>query len=962
MTELEDIKKIPFHIIAKKRIPSLQRDGVEYKGLCPFHKEDTPSFTIRKASSGVYLFKCFGCHANGNVMQFVQKFDKVDFATALRKVKKEMEWSEGKESVESAFSTPLQDEKIHRTFPLSDMVPITQSMQNSPEAKNWLASRGIDLETASSLHWGYTQSVKAISPNHPWVEDGWIVMPTYRGKTVVMVKYRSVKGKKTENGKNGFVRMKDTITCLYNLDDINVFEDAFLVEGEPDCAIMKQAGYATAALPSADYHIPPEERDILMHANRLFLAGDMDEVGRNAMTKLWSELRDGVYLIEWPEGCKDANDAFIKHCNRNQEAFNQLVEDLKSKALEKPIPDFYDMQQTLKNTNFTTPADNPNRLHAQDPEVDKMAITLPGNIVSVFATYPGTGKALKNGTGVLTLKGFVPIESLKVGDFVYSDDGYPTEVLGVFPQGKRKTYKMEFSCGTEIICDEDHIWAFERSMKGYPKKPFLRTTKQIATKSLTKSHPYKLPKINPPTFKHQDFIINPYLLGLLLGDGGFTNTSVIFTTGDEELLHSLCQTLPEGVVAKKQAGSDIDFRLTGSFNRGNRNPLKQELESMGLLNHRSEEKFIPAPYFLGSVKQRTDLLNGLLDTDGTVDRRTEAISFSSSSKQLATDVRNLVFSLGGFASISEKKTKRLLSYIVSINLPLNIKPFKLSRKLNIADRRKGWSRVRALRKISECGEYDTTCIKVSRPNGIFLIDGYIPTHNTTWILDQLELPAVLKYSQIVLNYSAELSPEEFGRLVCARMLSKNRLEITKEDSSIAAQTLEKSNSKFYVGYNPDITDPDKVLDTLEWAIRRLGANIVVLDHLHFYCRGDKDIQQQARAMQRAKNLARKYNLIFIMVGQSRKAQQNRKNRPSELEDAKGSETFISDATTTYHLHRSQKKNIDWDDPQSWPSDLLDPVTDIRLVKCRTKGPGKAVARQVFDGERGMFMPYTNQTP
>lgn len=620
MSDIDEIKKQPFHFIAKKRIPSLERDGAEYKGLCPFHKEDSPSFTIRKNDSGIYLWKCFGCGANGNVVQFVQRFDDLSFSTALKKVKKEMEWSEGKETVESAFSAPLQSKKKHNTFPLSNMIPLTRAMLESPEANEWLANRGIGLGTASALHWGYTQTVKAISPNHPWVDDGWIVMPTYRDQTVVMAKYRSIQGKKTSDGKSGILRMKDTITCLYNLDAISSLEDAFLVEGEPDCAVMKQAGYCAASMPSADYNIPPEERDVLMQANRLFLAGDMDEVGRKAMGKLWAELRDGVYLIEWPDGCKDANDVLVKHCHGNGLHFQTVIDGLKAKALEKPIPDFYDVRQTLRNTNFTTPADNPSRLHAQDPNVDAMAITLPGNVVSIFATYPGTGK-------------------------------------------------------------------------------------------------------------------------------------------------------------------------------------------------------------------------------------------------------------------------------------------------------------------------------------------------TTWVLDQLELPAVLHHKQVVLNYSAELSPEEFGRLVSANVLSKNRLEITKDDSIKAAEIFDKKNAKFYVGYNPDVTDPDKVLDIIEWAVRRLGAHIVVLDHLHFYCRGDKDIQQQARAMQRAKNLARKYNLIFIMVGQSRKAQPNRRNRPSELEDAKGSETFISDATTTYHLHRPGRRDINWDDRQSWPDDLLDPITDIRLVKCRTKGPGKAIARQRFLGEIGSFVPY-----
>ena len=149
----------------------------------------------------------------------------------------------------------------------------------------------------------------------------------------------------------------------------------------------------------------------------------------------------------------------------------------------------------------------------------------------------------------------------------------------------------------------------------------------------------------------------------------------------------------------------------------------------------------------------------------------------------------------------------------------------------------------------------------------------------------------------------------------------------------------------------------------EWAIRRLGARVVVLDHLHFLCRGERDdIKAQADAMQRIKNLAVKYQVIFVVVGQSRKEQPSRKGKPSEASDAKGSETFISDATTTYHIHRNFKRDIDWDHPETWPIDMLDTMVDIRLYKSRTKGPGKAVCRQVFHGKIGKFFPYSTQEP
>lgn len=233
---------------------------------------------------------------------------------------------------------------------------------------------------------------------------------------------------------------------------------------------------------------------------------------------------------------------------------------------------------------------------------------------------------------------------------------------------------------------------------------------------------------------------------------------------------------------------------------------------------------------------------------------------------------------------------------------------------------------------------------------------------TTWCLDQFELEEVLNHGSVVLNYSAELSPQEFGTLVAANLTNRDRLQLTPDDYEAAA-TLLDDGARFYVGYNPDLNRISMVLDSIEWGIRRLGANIVVLDHLHFLVRGERDvIQAQADAMQRIKNLAVAYQVIFVVVGQSRKSEPGaaRSNRPSEASDAKGSETFISDASAVFHLHRDVRRDVDLSRPETWPMDYLNLNTDVRLVKCRTKGSGASFCRMVFDGPIGKFHPFTSQ--
>lgn len=233
---------------------------------------------------------------------------------------------------------------------------------------------------------------------------------------------------------------------------------------------------------------------------------------------------------------------------------------------------------------------------------------------------------------------------------------------------------------------------------------------------------------------------------------------------------------------------------------------------------------------------------------------------------------------------------------------------------------------------------------------------------TTWCLDQFELPAVLEHNSVVLNYSAELSPSEFATLVAANLTNSDRLQLTPENYEEAASLLDEG-ARFYLGYNPDLNRIGLVLDSIEAAIRRLGATVVVLDHLHFLVRGERDaIAAQADAMGRIKAMAVKYQLIFVVVGQSRKAEPGatRRNAPSEASDAKGSETFVSDASAVFCIHRNVRRDIDMSRPESWPMDYLETATDIRCLKSRTKGPGASFARMVFDGQIGKFHPFSAQ--
>lgn len=944
--QINELKSNPAILqVVEERVPSLEQIGQEWKGSCPFHQEDTPSFTVRQ-DDGVFLFKCFGCGKNGNLIQFVQYVDNISFNQAVEKAATIIGWKKGKESVEQAFK-PLKEEKETLTFPLAKIYDAELALCTSAVGLAWLASRGISLETANQFRLGYVQSAKAVNPHHPWVNDGWIIFPTHENGIITSLKYRSVKGKKTETGEPGFLRKSGMATGLFNLQAVEPFEDAYLVEGEPDCMVLAQAGLVAVSLPSAGYNLRPDERDALLASNRVFLAGDMDNPGQQAMTKLWTELRERTYKIEWPQGMKDANQTFLEKCNGNVEEFKKEVESLKKKALEQPIPFIYDLRQTLRTGSYMKPMDDPARLRIPWATVDNWGAILPSDVMAVSATETGTGKALKNGTPVLTPDGWYPIELLKTGGFVFGADGRKTEILGVFPQGIRPLYRVKLSCSTEIVCDRDHLWTVETS--NHNRR--LTTTTQDLAKRLwkkngtrtAKSYPWKVPTISPVQFPNKPFPLHPYLMGALIGDGGLTGTCVKFSSVDDEILAKVAQFLPPSIELQHQSGCDYRICRKG-YRHEKPSWLREVLRFYKLLGEKSERKFIPTPYLFGSVEQRLDLLRGLLDTDGTVGRISKDVSFNTSSPVLAEQVKHLVFSLGGFAFVRNKKTKCLPSYNVSINMPLGVRLFWLTRKHVLAEARKGWKRVRAIRSIEPCGVGEATCIKVAASDGLFLTTDFVPTHNTSWIMNIL-LHNAIKFGKVVVNYSAELSPKQYSVRAAAHLLNKKKDDITEEDLNVTADLM--GEAQFYNGYKPG-ANWKEVIELLAWAKRRLGADILVLDHLHFLTRSERDeTRAQSEAMRMLKDLAVQYNIIMIVLGQPRKPLANHRGREMVTQDLKGSETFGSDASQVFILHRDRKSN---GDDSNLP--IFDPICKVKLDKSRESEP--RATKLFFDGARCTF--------
>jgi len=370
---------------------SLKRAGDKYVGKCPLpeHSDSSPSFTVFSDMRA----SCFGCGANLNIFQLVQKMDGCDFKTAVAKVKEEVgdtSWSKAKEAVEKTFR-PVSEPKSYKTISLEAWKKLEDNLLSSKAAQDFLLKeRGIGLPTAQRLRVGFVQNLGSLTgaDGSDIADKGWLAFPSIENEKVVSVKYRSIVRKKP----GGFSRQPGMATALWNTDTIDPFEPIYVVEGEFDCLVLEQAGFKAVSVPSAGAKLTPEMKDKLMQASLVILAGDTDAAGTASMDKLWKELSERCFKLTWPDGAKDANQCFLETCGRDVAKFTALVEELTRKAKTQPMPSVYSLRETLLNGEQGSLSDHPDRLRFPWPAADSMVNVLPGDILGIGSTNTGMAK------------------------------------------------------------------------------------------------------------------------------------------------------------------------------------------------------------------------------------------------------------------------------------------------------------------------------------------------------------------------------------------------------------------------------------------------------------------------------------------------------------------------------------------------------------------------------------------
>ncbi len=541
-------------------------------------------------------------------------------------------------------------------------------------------------------------------------------------------------------------------------------------------------------------------------------------------------------------------------------------------------------------------------------DLDRMTSGFKGGELIILAARPAMGKALPMHAKILTPNGWKLNKDLVIGDKVCSIDGKDSYVTGIFPQGFVKTYNVCFSDGRKIECCGNHLWSVE-SCKFHRNARRVLSTLEI--KELISTERYKN-RISIPLFSGnfgntKDFTLPPYLLGVLLGDG--------------VLSKGVVWSKPDIFIKEKIAGMiDYPIRKNGDLfvisNAENifQNKYLIELKNIGLYGKHSYEKFIPDPYLECCREQRIELLNGLLDTDGDVDKN-GSICYNTTSHELAKGVQKLCWSLGYKCSLSKRQgmlygVRKRMSYRLFIAPKNPSECFSLPRKKERCKERK--SKPLTIVDIKSTDKHvECQCISVSHEESLYITDDYIATHNTAMLLYFAKSAA--RQGIPVCIYSLEMDSISLAdRLI----LSETNIDADRyrngyisnaEFNEIAEAKKKLADLPLYVDDNP-IVSMRYIRAHSKRMAKQGKCGLILVDYLQLADMGEKGKnreQEVAQASRQAKIIAKELNVPFILLSQLNRACEERPDKKPQLSDLRESGAIEQDADKVMFVYRPE---------------------------------------------------------
>jgi len=364
--------------------------------------------------------------------------------------------------------------------------------------------------------------------------------------------------------------------------------------------------------------------------------------------------------------------------------------------------------------------------------------------ITIYGGSAGSGKAQPLDAKILTPDGWKFMGDITLGSQVITPDNNVANVIGVFPFDSKPIYKITTKSGRVTEACDEHLWQATISVPKKKSQSGIVTTQTMIDILQNGDKVYIPVSAALSTNQNPELPFDPYMLGVLIGDGNMTSHNVKLSSTDQEIIDYFNEALISyGCHLNHLKNYDFGIvQIDKSVKRDelgrikNSNHVVDVLKKLGLMGENSFTKFIPDVYLNASIEDRFELLRGLLDSDGTISK-CGTIEFSTVSKQLANDVKQLTLTLGGVAKIVERTTtytyngekkQGSLSYRVYLKFKDSRKVFKLTRKSSLGRVRENL--LDEIVSIEYVGEKPAQCIAIDSDDHLYITDDYIVTHNT----------------------------------------------------------------------------------------------------------------------------------------------------------------------------------------------------------------------------------------
>lgn len=396
------------------------------------------------------------------------------------------------------------------------------------------------------------------------------------------------------------------------------------------------------------------------------------------------------------------------------------------------------------------------------------------------------GKDLALNTLIPTPNGFKKLEDLMIGDELFDENGnicnltYKSEIYF-----NHNCYEITFQCGEKIIAGEEHWWVASTPYERWNNKETLYTTRELYEKHLQlqknkKKRFISIKNTKPLKLNEKEYLIEPYLLGLWLGDGHSNGYG--YSTNDLELIKEF-EKNNFTVIKRKNRKYDYTVKK-----------LSPLLKKLNLINN----KHIPKEYLRGSYNQRLSLIQGLMDTDGNI-TKDGACEFTQKNYNVIKGLQELLFTMGIETKINEtwKKSQSMKEKekYYRIKFRTTIPVFRLKRKLERIPKKIRNDRYsQSIIDIKPCEIVPTQCIGVDSESHLFLVgENFIPTHNT-YILTAL----ALQYANEK-RYRCLVVRKNYQDLIAVSSIFDNIVDWTSEFNDITIRRTAPLKVKFKSG-------------------------------------------------------------------------------------------------------------------------------------------------------------------